>query len=98
MTPSNPTSATAIRDELSRLSRRAKLISVSITLSTVTALLVATLIAMLFIGAFVRFDATVPVALTFIAAMLAFVVGLIAFLREILLATTSLRFGPHTDA
>ena len=74
------------------------LISVSITLSTVTALLVAAVIALLFISAFLSFDATVPVALTFTAAMLAFVVALLAFLREVLLATTNLRFGPHADA
>jgi hypothetical protein len=97
-TPPNPYVAGAIRDELDRLSRRAKLISVSITLSTVTALLVAAVIALLFISAFLSFDATVPVALTFTVAMLAFVVALLAFLREVLLATTNLRFGPHADA
>ncbi len=50
---------------------------------------------MLFLGAFLRFDASVPVALLFIAAMLAFFAGLLSFLREIFIATASLRIGPH---
>lgn len=60
-----------------------------------TALLVCTVIAILFMSAFLRFDASVPVALLFIAAMLCFVLGLLYFLREIYLATKSLRIGPR---
>jgi hypothetical protein len=77
--------------DLATLSRRAKLISCAITLCTVTALLVCTVIAMLFLSAFLRFDASVPVALLFIAAMLAFF--LLWFLREIYVATVNLRIG-----
>ena len=78
---------------LATFSRRAKLISCAITLCTVTALLVCTVIAMLFLSAFLRFDASVPVALLFIAAMLAFFLGLLWFLREIYVATVNLRIG-----
>ncbi|HXL34245.1 MAG TPA: DUF2721 domain-containing protein [Gemmatimonadales bacterium] len=48
-----------------------------------------------FLGAFARFDASVPVALFFVAAMVAFFAGLLFFLREIFIATANLRIGPH---
>ena len=37
----------------------------------------------------------VPVALLFVAAMVAFFAGLLSFLREIFIATANLRIGPH---
>ncbi|OLB51079.1 MAG: hypothetical protein AUF60_00715 [Gemmatimonadetes bacterium 13_1_20CM_69_28] len=90
-----PDAAAAIHAELNALSRRARLISRAITLCTVTALLVCAVIATLFVGAFVGFDASVPVALFFVAAMVAFFGGLLSFLREIFIATANLRIGPH---
>lgn len=85
----------ALRTDLTTLSRRAKLISCAITLCTATALLVCTVIAVLFLSAFLRFDLSIPVALLFIAAMLAFFLGLLWFLREIYVATMNLRIGPR---
>ena len=67
----------------------------AITLCTTTALLVCTVIAVLFLSAFLRFDASIPVALLFIAAMLCFFLGLLWLLREIYLATMSLRIEPR---
>jgi hypothetical protein len=52
-------------------------------------------IATLFVGAFGGFDATVPVALLFVVAMVAFIAGLVSFLREISIATARLRIGPY---
>jgi hypothetical protein len=89
----HPTDAGFVDAQLATLSRRAKLVSRAIALCTITALLVCAVIAMLFIGAFLRFDASVPVALLFVAAMLAFFFGLLSFLREIFLATANLRIG-----
>ena len=83
----------ALQEELVRLSRRARLISVSISLCTLTALLVSAVIAILFLGAFLAFDASVLVALLFVAAMLTFIVALVCFLREVFLAIEGLRFG-----
>lgn len=80
--------------ELAALSRRASLIGRAITLCTITALLVCTVIAVLFSSAFLHFDASIAVALLFIAAMLAFFLGLLWFLREIFVATATLRIGP----
>jgi uncharacterized protein DUF2721 len=91
----SPESLTALRRDIAVLSRRAKLNGRGITLCTTTALLVCTVIAILFLSAFLRFDASVLVALLFIAAMLCFFLGLLCFLREIYLATKSLRIGPR---
>ena len=83
----------AVQADLATLARRAKLVGPAITLCTATALLICLVIAVLFLSAFFPFDATVPVALLFIAAMLAFSLGLLWFLREIYVATTSLQIG-----
>jgi len=91
----SPDAAASVRAELIALSRRARLISHAITFCTVTALLVCAVIATLFVGAFGGFDAAVPVALLFVAAMVAFFAGLLSFLREIFIATANLRIGPH---
>lgn len=84
-----------LRADLTILSRRAKLISAAITLCTTTALLICTVIAVLFLSASLHFNATVPVTILFVAAMAIFFLGLVWFLREIYLATVSLRIGIH---
>jgi len=90
-----PDAAARLHAELATLTRRARLIGRAITLCTITALLVCAVIATLFLGAFARFDTSVPVALFFVAAMVAFFAGLLFFLREIFIATANLRIGPH---
>jgi len=87
--------AAALQAHLKILSRRAKLINLAITFCTMTALLVCSVIAVLFFGSFVRFDFSAPVAILFILAMILLVMGLVWFLREVFLATASLRIGPH---
>lgn len=89
-----PHETQAIRTHLQVLSRRAKLINLAITFFTLTALLICSLIALLFSGSFVTFDITAPVALLFILAMILLVQGLLCFLREVFLATANLRIGP----
>jgi hypothetical protein len=76
-------------------SRRAKLINRAITFCTITACLICTVVVTLFVGAFYEFNASVTVAALFVAAMLCFFTGLLFFLREIFVATASLRIGPH---
>jgi hypothetical protein len=87
---------------LTTLSRRADLIGHAITLCTFTAVLVCTVIAILFVAEYLRYDMSLPVALLFILAMLLLVLGLIFFLREIFIARASIRFGsngkPQQDA
>ena len=83
-----------LTQRLSNLSRRARLISHAIALCVVTAVLVCGVIIGLFAGEFLDFDATVPAALLFIAALLAFLLALIWLLREIFMATRTMKFGP----
>ncbi len=92
--PATPVEAEAIHDQLATLRHRAHLVNRAITLCTTTALLLCVVIAVLFLAAFYGFDATTAVALIFIAAMLALIVGLLTFLREIFVATANLRIGP----
>ena len=62
-----------IRTELSTLSRRSKLINVAITLGTICAFLICSMIAAMFIGVFLSIDLTDVVALLFVTAVLAFI-------------------------
>lgn len=80
---------------LRALARRAKFINRAITLCTITALLVCSVVAIMFVGAFVHFDVTRLVAVLFIGAMLSFITGLICFLREVFVASASVRIGPR---
>src|SRR5712691_10376766 len=79
---SPPNATGPLQAQLAALARRAQLISRAITLCTITALLVCAVIATLFLGAFARFDTSVPVAMVFVAAMVTFFAGLLFFLRE----------------
>jgi hypothetical protein len=81
--------------ELSVLSRRAKLIYRAIALGVITALLICSVIALLFVSAFTRAEVILVVAGFFIAAMGALISTLLLFLREVFLATRVLRIGPH---
>ncbi|MFO0980620.1 MAG: DUF2721 domain-containing protein [Planctomycetota bacterium] len=85
----------AIHADLYSLSRRAKLINWAITLCTTCALFVCAVIACLFLGSFFGIMVAPLVALLFVAAMSAFFIGLLLFLREIFIATATLRIGPH---
>ncbi|HQX89997.1 MAG: DUF2721 domain-containing protein [Moraxellaceae bacterium] len=84
----------ALHATLRVLSQRARLVSWSISLCTTCALFVSTIIVLLFLEALMStyFRGVVPVL--FIIGMLAFIMGLLIFLREIYLATASLRIGP----
>ena len=84
-----------MHDELAVLSRRAKIIYRAIALGVITALLICSVIASLFISAFTRVDVTLAVAGFFIASMAALISTLLLFLREVFLATRVLRIGPH---
>ncbi len=81
--------------DLRTLARRARFINLAITLTTSCGLLVCLVIVILFVGYFLSLDLSKAIALLFIVAMLAFVVAFVCFLREIFLATTSLRIGPY---
>lgn len=89
-----PAAYTAMYAALKTLARRARVIGWAIALCTLTALLVCAVIITLFLGAFLSFNAGLTVATLFIAALLSFVCALLFFLREVFLATYSLKIGP----
>jgi len=72
--------------ELMRLAERKRWINSAITLCTLCALLVCTVIATLFVGAFITLEIGTIVAALFILSMLALIAGLLCFLREIYVA------------
>lgn len=99
--------AVRLRRELSTLVLRIRLTYRAIALCTITALFVCALVVMMFVGAFLEFRAAISVAVLFVAAMLSFLAGLLTFLREVFIATGSLRLDairlhrpagvPHSD-
>ncbi len=82
-----------VQEESATLVRRGRLAGRAIALLTTAALLISAVIAILFAGTFLDLDTSRVVALLFIGAMLAVFAGLVLFLREVFLATASLRIG-----
>jgi hypothetical protein len=78
-------------DELRILLRRRKYINRAITMSTACALLVAIVIALMFLGIVVHFGVVKLVVSIFIASMIALIGALLMFLREIHLAVRFFR-------
>ena len=88
------TGRTAARMELDILERRARLASWAVNFCTFAALLVCTVVATLFIDAFLDTNLKWLVGAFFVLAMVALICGLTSFLREVYLATHTLRIGP----
>lgn len=88
-----PNQRQSLNGELRVMAHRAKLMNRAITLSTISALLVALVVVTLFLGAFLEFNASLTVAAMFILAMLALIGALLFFLREVFLAISTLRIG-----
>jgi hypothetical protein len=78
-------------EELDVLSRRVRLVYAAIVLAVLCSLFVGLLIAVAFVDAFIDVDLSKFIGLLFMAAMLAFILSLTVFLREIFLAVTSAR-------
>ncbi len=81
----------AVRAEAVVLRARAVSINRAISLCTLSALLVATTVAAMFLGTFVSYDFSVYIAAAFVAAMLALIAGLLMFLKEVHAAMRFLR-------
>jgi hypothetical protein len=79
--------------ELLLLAQRARLINMAITCTVLAALLVCVSIGGLFLDAYWQRSLTTLVAWIFGAALAALIVGLGFFLREIYVATATLRIG-----
>jgi hypothetical protein len=75
--------------ELALLEQRRRLVNHAITFATTSSLLVCLLIAFAFIGFIAHLNFGRVMAVLFIAAMAAFIAGLLVFLREVLLAVAT---------
>lgn len=95
LTSATQSSTAGLNADLHTLASRARLINWAITLTTSCGLLVCLVIVALFVGYFLSVDLSRAIALLFIVGMLAFVIAFVSFLREIFLATSSLRIGPY---
>lgn len=93
----NENERSEMHNHLALLSQRARLVNWAISLCTTCALLVCIVIVVLFLETFMSLHMPGLIALLFIAAMLVFIAGLLSFLREVYLATASLRIGPPGD-
>jgi hypothetical protein len=86
----------SLRDELQMLGKRRRLVNFAFTSAVASAFLVCTIIASLFVGSMLGVNLSGMAALLFVGAMLAFIAGLLLFLREIMMAVASVRIdaGP----
>jgi NADH:ubiquinone oxidoreductase subunit 3 (subunit A) len=91
----SPEEQPAARAELSVIGRRVWFVYLSILFAVVSALFICLLIAGAFLGAFVAVDISRTIAGMFVAAMLALIVCLLLFLREIFLAVSTPRYIPR---
>jgi hypothetical protein len=67
----------------------------ALTLSTISGLLVAIVVLMLFFRSFLRLDLSIATAAVFVGSILCLVVALLSFLVEVRIATATLRIGPR---
>jgi hypothetical protein len=74
---------------------RARLMNRAITFGTIAALLVASVVALLFATAFITFPIGPTIAVMFVICMASLVGSLWCFLSEVRVATAALRFGPY---
>jgi hypothetical protein len=81
------------REQLSVMARRSRLINVAITLATISGLLIAMVVALLFSGTFVPINLAAYVAVLFVVSMTALVGAFLSFLLEVRIAIRSLRIG-----
>ncbi len=82
-----------LRKALQHLARRARLTSAAIAFCIGCALMISSVIVVLFIGTFSRWNLSALIASLFILSVLSLIGGLLCFLREIQLATRYLRIG-----
>jgi hypothetical protein len=79
-------------DELANLSRRVQLVLWSMALAVLSGLFVCLLIGTAFVGAFISLDLSRPVAVLFVAAVIALSLTLVLFMREVFLAARTVRY------
>lgn len=88
-----PQRAEVLRSSLKRLAMRARLASFGIGLCTSSAVLISSVVIVLFLGSLFDANVRTAIAVLFIVAMLSLTAGLLCLLREIYLSTYYLRIG-----
>jgi len=81
------------REQLTYMARRSRFINAAITLATISGLLIAMVVALLFSGTFVPINLASYVAVLFVVSMTALVGAFLSFLLEVRIAIKSLRIG-----
>jgi Protein of unknown function (DUF2721) len=89
----SPEAAEEIQRVLQVLSKRGRIVNRAIGLSVLSGILVSLVVATLFVSAAFKVDLATPIAIAFVVALLSLATALILFLREVMIATESLRFG-----
>jgi len=89
----SPEIAADLHARLGVLSKRAKLVNRAIGLSVTSGILVSFVVAALFVSAVLKIDLSLGIAVAFVLALLGLASAFIYFLREVFIATESLRFG-----
>jgi len=82
-----------LNQELGKLWQRIRLINRALTLGTLGALLVCVVIVTLFLGDVTQLDLSVGIVVLFVGAMLSVIGALLFFIREVYLATSTVRMG-----
>lgn len=90
-----PSEIEPLRQELRLLAKRRHLVNLAITAGVCSAIFVCALIACAFVGSLLGVAIATLLAILFVAAMVAFVSALLLFLREILLAVSSVPMKPR---
>jgi cation transporter-like permease len=79
------------------LARRARYINTAITLATISGLMVAVTVVMLFTHALIGVHLAGTIAIVFVAAMLTLTAALFVFLLEVRISIAALRIGIAPD-
>ena len=93
----DPSERALLNQDLGTHAKRARLVYRAISLCTTCALLVCSVIVVLFLGAFLKTNVYVFIAFLFTLAMLSLIAGLLFFLREIYVGITALHIGPREE-
>ena len=82
-----------LNQELGKLWRRIRLINRALSLGTLGALMVCVVIVTLFIGDVIAVDLSTTIVVMFVGTMLSVIGALLFFIREVYLATSTVRMG-----
>ena len=87
----NDAALTPVYNELDTLARRVRIVNGCMALATGCAVLIAAVVAAVFVGELAHVDLSIPIAITFVAGLLSYIAALLLFLREVHIASTSFK-------